>query len=537
MAESAGFDYVIVGGGSAGCVLARRLSEDPACKVLLLEAGGNDDSYLIHIPVGFAKMTTGPLIWGYVSTPQASGNQREIVLPQAKVIGGGGSINAQVFTRGVPKDYDRWESEFGCDGWSFKQIQPYFIKSEDNDRLSEPWHGVGGPLGVSDLVSPHPLTKAFVRACMEFGLPYNGDFNGPSQEGAGVYQTTTRDGKRCSAAVGYLHPVADRPNLPVRTNTLATKLLFDKDRAVGVEYRHGNAPATALASAEVLVTAGAIGSPKLLMLSGIGPAAQLRELGIDVRVDAANVGANLHDHCDIDIVFELKENFSLDKYQKKHWALWAGIQYYFFGTGPVTSNVAEGGAFSFRRDEQKRPDATPDFQFHFLPAAGAEAGVPPVPSGNGCTLNTYQLQPHSRGSVRLQSADPATAPLIDPNYLGEEADLKASIEALRQACAIMQQPSLQQHIKKEHYPAVMPTTDADHEAYVRQHGRTSYHLCGTCAMGGAEDAPLDPKLRVRGVRNLRVIDSSAMPRIVSSNTNAAVIMMAEKGAAMLRAAA
>lgn len=532
MAE--GFDYVIVGGGSAGCVLANRLSESTDARVLLLEAGGEDASWLIHIPVGFAKMTTGPYTWGYTSVAQEHGNNREIVLPQGRVLGGGGSINALVFTRGVPNDYDSWAEDFGCDGWAFENIQKYFLRSEDNDRLSQPWHGVGGPLGVSDIVSPHPLTKAFVRAGQEFGLPYNGDFNGEDQEGVGIYQTTTRDGRRCSAAVGYLKPVRGRSNLTVRTNCMATAITFSGKRATGVEYVDSQGRHQVTASKETIVAAGAIGSPKLLMLSGIGPAKQLKDVGIKVREDAPQVGQNLHDHCDIDIVYELKDAFSLDKYNKWHWAAWAFIQYQLFGSGPITSNVAEGAAFSYDRKGKK--GNTPDFQFHFLPGAGVEAGVPPIPSGNGCTLNTYYLRPKSRGTVKLQSKDPAKAPLIDPNYLAEKEDLDKSVEALLQAYEIMAQPSLARHIAKAHYPSTELKQKKECVDYVRNHGRTSYHHVGTCAMGGGDDSPVDPMLRVRGFEALRVIDSSVMPSIVSSNTNAASIMIAEKGADLVREA-
>ena len=524
------YNYVIIGGGSAGCVLANRLSANKNCKVLLLEAGGEDNHYLIHMPVGFAKMTTGPYTWGYVSEPQKHAADREIVLPQGRVIGGGGSINALVFTRGVPQDYDNWEKKYGCEGWGFEKIKKYFIRSEGNDRLSEPWHGTEGPLGASDIISPHPLTKAFVQACQEFGLPYNGDFNGATQEGAGIYQTTTRNGKRCSAAVGYLKPVRDRSNLTVITGNEVSKLIIENGVAKGVEHVSNGTVQKTFATEEVLLAAGAIGSPKLLMLSGIGPSEHLKEHGIECIVEHEAIGTNLHDHCDIDIVYELREAFSLDKYNKKHWAIWAGIQYYLFNSGPVTSNVVEGGAFSFRRDEQ--PGETPDFQFHFLPAAGAEAGVPPVPSGNGCTLNTYQVRPQSRGTVKLRSNKYQDKPLIDPNYLADPIDLKASVEALKQAREIMKQPSLAKHIKKEHYPGVEPKNDKDCEDYVRNHGRTSYHHCGTVQMGG-EDTPLDPQLRVRGIEKLRVIDSSVMPHIVSSNTNAPTMMIAEKGADMI----
>ncbi|MBF2734835.1 MAG: GMC family oxidoreductase N-terminal domain-containing protein [Betaproteobacteria bacterium AqS2] len=535
MSAEQAFDYVIAGGGTAGCVLANRLSADPACRVLLLEAGGADSHYLIHMPVGFAKMTAGPYTWGYRSVPQRHGNGREILLPQARVLGGGGSINALVFTRGAPSDFDRWEAEHGCTGWSFKDVQPYFLKCEDNDRLSKPWHGVGGPLGVSDLVNPHPLTKAFVRAGQEFGLPYSGDFNGAAQEGVGVYQTTTRGGRRCSAAVAYLRPARKRPNLTVKTGCTVLRLLVANGSAGGVEYvQNGGAPQKARAEAETVVCAGAIGTPRLLMLSGLGPADELKKLGIEVAADLPGVGENLHDHCDIDIVYELRHSNSLDRYNKKHWALWAGLQYVLFNSGPVTSNVAEGAAFSFHRDRPRGPAA--DFQFHFLPGAGAEAGVPPVPSGYGCTLNTYQVQPRSRGTVKLRSADPKEPPLIDPNYLAEAADVEASVEALQQAVAIMGQPSLAAHVKQPHHPPKAPATAAECEAYIRANGRTSYHHCGTCRMGGSDDAPLDPQLRVRGVGRLRVADSSAMPQIISSNTNATTFMIAEKAADLIAAA-
>ncbi|MGI9499256.1 MAG: GMC family oxidoreductase, partial [Geminicoccaceae bacterium] len=328
------YDYVIVGGGSAGCVLAARLTEDPDVRVLLLEAGSEDRDPYIHMPVGFAKMTTGPHIWGYKTTPQRHANDREITLPQARVIGGGSSINAEVFTRGCPEDYDRWAKDEGCPGWSFDEIKPYFLKSEDNDLLAGEHHGQGGPLGVSTL-DAHPLTRCFVQACQQAGIPYTADFNGPDQAGAGVYQTTTRHARRCSTATGYLRPVQSRRNLEVRTDCMIQRILVEGGGATGVTYYQHGQMGEAKAAREVIVTAGAIGSPKLLMLSGIGPAKHLRAHGIDVVRDLEGVGRNLQDHFDVDIVYELNGAHSFDKYNTWQWMLWAGLQYRLFRKGPV----------------------------------------------------------------------------------------------------------------------------------------------------------------------------------------------------------
>lgn len=525
------FHYVIVGGGPAGCVLANRLSADPAHRVLLLEAGPADKHPYIHMPVGFAKLTAGPFEWGYRSVPQRHAAGREIPLAQGHVLGGGSSINAQVFTRGVPEDYDEWAALHGCEGWSFEEIRKYFVRSEDNERLSGPWHGVGGPLGVSDIVTLNPLTKAFVRAGQEYGLPFNGDFNGPCQHGVGPYQTTTRGARRCSAATGYLKPVIGRPNLTVRTGVTVARIVLDGRRAVGVEVLEGSGTARYDAEREVLVTAGAIGSPKLLMLSGIGDPGHLKQVGIEPRVALPGVGRNLHDHCDVDVVYEINGRDSLDRYNRRHWAAWAGTQYMLFKSGPVTSNVAEGGAFTFADKASK----TPDLQFHFLPGSAVEAGIPPVPSGFGCTLNSYFVRPLSRGSVTLASADPRAKPLIDPNYLADDYDLEISVEGVRQSREIMAQPSLSKLLKAEHYPGSRVGKDGLID-YVRTNGRTSYHHVGTCRMGHGDDSVVAPDLRVRGVEGLRVCDSSVMPRIVSSNTNAPTMMIAEKASDLVLAA-
>ena len=522
-------DYIIVGGGAAGCVLAARLSEQPDVSVLLLEAGPRDSNPYIHMPVGFARMTAGPLTWGYMTAPQAQANNREIAYAQGRVIGGGSSINAQVFTRGCPEDYDAWAREFGCDGWSFRDVQPCFLRSEDNDTLSGPWHGNGGPLGVST-PDTQPMTRAFVRACQQLGMPYNPDFNGPRQDGAGAYQTTTRAARRCSTVDGYLRPAQRRPNLEVRVAGLVRRLIIEHGRAVGVEVERDGSRVVHRAVREVIVTAGAIGSPWLLLRSGIGPADELRALGIDVVADLPEVGRNLHDHYGIDLVYELNGPYSLDKYGRLPWMLWAGLEYMLFRRGPVSSTIVEGGAFWYA----DRASPTPDLQFHFLVGAGVEAGVPKIASGSGVTLNSYTVRPRARGTVRLRTADPAVRPIIDPNFLGDPFDLKTSTEGVKISREIFRQPALAALIRKEHFPGDRVSSHADFEAYARQYGRTSYHPVGTCRMGGDAASVVDPQLRVRGIAGLRVCDSSVMPRLVSSNTNAPTIMIAEKASDLIR---
>lgn len=530
--KEAGFDYVIVGGGSAGCVLANRLSENGDARILLLEAGGKDNHPLIHMPVGFAKMTTGPHTWGFATAPQKHANNREIPYAQARVIGGGSSINAEIFTRGHPSDYDRWAKDEGCEGWAFDDVRQYFLRSEGNSKLAGEWHGTDGPLGVSDIPDPQPMTRAFVRSCQEAGIPFNPDFNGATQAGSGFYQTTTRDYRRCSAAVGYLKPVMGRPNLSVETGCLVHRIVFEGMRAVGVDYSKGSQMCRARADSEVLVTSGAIGTPKIMMLSGVGPAGHLNEHGIAVVADVPGVGENLNDHFGIDIVAELNGHYSLDRYNKWYNAALAGLQYMAFKSGPATSNVVEGGAFWY---SGHNTNDVPDLQFHFLAGAGAEAGVPSVPPGtSGITLNSYTVRPKSRGTVRLRSADPSAMPIIDPNFLAEPDDLKCSVEGVRQSVEIFNQPSLQKYVRAIRFPESSVRTQAEFEAYARQYGRTSYHPTCTCKMGTDEMSVVDTQCRVRGLDAIRICDSSIMPSLVGSNTNAPTIMIAEKASDMIR---
>lgn len=528
MAEA--YDYIIVGGGSSGCVLANRLSEDPHCRVLLIEAGGRDSNPYIHMPVGFAKMTTGPLTWGLVTVPQKHANNREIAYAQGRVIGGGSSINAEIYTRGHASDYDRWADEEGAAGWSFRDVQPYFLRAEGNDTLAGEWHNTEGPLGVSNIASPQKMSQVFVQACQQYGMSYNPDFNGPEQAGASIYQTTIRNARRCSAAVAYLRPIKDRKNLTIRTDCQVSRIAIEKGRATGVRYWSNGAEAAIIAEREVLVASGAIGSPKLMMLSGVGPADHLKSLGIEVQADAPGVGQNLTDHYGIDLVYELSGPYSLDKYNKPHWMVWAGLEYLFFKSGPVASNVVEGGAFWYSDKNLSRPD----LQFHFLCGAGVEAGVPTVPSGSGLTLNCYNLRPKSRGSVRLRSATYTDRPLVDPNFLAEPDDLRISVEGVKMSREVMHQPAFTKYMKREHFPGTQVKSQADFEAYARQYGRTSYHPVGTCRMGSDAEAVVDSQLRVRGVEGLRICDSSVMPSLIGSNTNAPTIMIGEKAADLIR---
>ncbi len=524
------YDYIIVGGGSAGCVLAARLSEMPDAKVLLIEAGPKDTDPFIHMPVGFFKMTAGPLTWGYQTAPLAHANNRTAVYPQARVLGGGSSINAEIYTRGCPEDFDGWESELNCKGWGWKTLKPYFIKSEGNSRLGGSEHGVEGPLGVSDLASPNKTSMAFVQGCMDFGMPYNPDFNSGKQEGTGLYQTTTRDGKRCSAAVAYLNPAKKRANLTVRTGLFVNRILIEKGRAVGLEVIDGNRTQRIEAASEVIVTAGAIGSPKLLMLSGIGPAKHLREKDVAVVHDLKGVGQNLHDHFSTDVTWVLNGAHSYDKYKKKHWQVWAGLQYLMFKSGPVASNIVEAGAFWW----SDRKEKTPDLQFHFLAGAGVEEGVGTVPGGNGTTCNSYFMRPRSRGQVTLRSNSPLDAPIIDPNSFADPYDLERHIDAMKITQAIGQTRSMRRFVGHEHFPGAACKSKKDYIDVARASARSSYHPVGTCKMGTDDRAVVDPKMRVHGIDGLRVCDSSTMPRIVSSNTNAPTIAMAERAADLIR---
>jgi choline dehydrogenase-like flavoprotein len=523
------YDYIIVGGGSAGCVLAHRLSEDPSAKVLLIEAGGADRHPLFHMPAGFAKMTKGIGSWGWSTTPQKHLKDRVLRFTQAKVIGGGSSINAQIYTRGVPADYDEWEQHEGAIGWSYQAVLPYFRRAENNERYSNRYHAYGGPLGVSNPVSPLPICEAFFQAGQELGIPFNPDFNGERAEGLGYYQLTQLNARRSSTSVAYLHPIRDRRNLTVALDTQALRVVVKGGRAVGVETltRGGNTPQTMRAEREVIVASGAIGSPKLLLQSGIGPAEHLRSIGIDSVLDLPGVGSNLQDHLDLFVIAECTGHHTYDKYNHPHHAAWAGVQYLLFRKGPVASSLFETGGFWYA----DRSARSPDIQFHLGLGSGIEAGVAKMRYA-GVTLNSAYLRPRSRGTVRLQSADPTAAPLIDPNYWADGEDRRLALAGLRLARQIMRQPALKRFVMQEVLPGPGRVSEEDLFEYACASAKTDHHPVGTCKIGAPSDrmTVVTPDLRVVGLDGLRIADASVMPRLPSSNTNAPTIMVAEKAA-------
>jgi choline dehydrogenase-like flavoprotein len=526
------YDYVIAGGGSAGCVLAARLSECGA-KVLLLEAGYPDTHPYIHVPAGFTRLSGPRVNWGYRTVPQKHLDNRELWYPQGRTLGGGSSINAMIYTRGQAEDYDAWAA-LGNEGWAYRDVLPYFRRAERNQRFADKYHGIEGPLAVSDPISPIEITRTFIKAAQQVGVPFNPDFNGATQGGVGFHQTTTRDGRRGSAAVSYLRPARGRPNLMVRTRTMVTRILFEGTRAIGVEYAADGRTALerALAGVETIVASGAIGSPKLLMISGLGPAGHLREKDIAVVLDLPGVGENLQDHIDCYTAWDCSGPYSYygtDQYLRQAW--WA-LQYALFRNGPATSNIVEAGAF-VRVDPESK---TPDTQLHFLPAYVIDHGLMRL-DGYGVSLYANLLRPRSRGTVRLASADPKQAPLIDPNFLADPYDRKMAVEGIRFARSVMAAPAFRPFIKSEHMPGADKKTDADIEGYCRQWGKTDYHPVGTCKMGVDPLAVVDPELKVRGIERLRVTDSSIMPLEISANTNAPSIMIAEKAADMILASA
>jgi choline dehydrogenase len=523
------FDYVVVGAGSAGCVLADRLTASGRHRVLLLEAGGHDRHIWIHIPLGYGKLfSDGKVNWLYASEPEAELNNRQIIQPRGKVLGGSSSINGLLYIRGQPADFDHWR-QLGNSGWSFEDVLPYFRRAEDQQRGEDPLHGVGGPLAVSDVCEPHALCEAFIAAAQQAGFPRNDDFNGPTQEGAGYFQLTARHGRRCSTAVGYLRQARRRPNLAVVSNALASRILFSGRRAIGVEYRCGDTTRIAYANAEVIVAGGTFNSPQLLQLSGLGPAALLQSFGINVIADMPGVGAELQDHLQVRIQYRCTEPITMNDviHSWKHRAA-AGLRYALFRKGLLAIGAGYAGGF-FRTSALA---ATPDVQVHFIIFSADTAGAA-LHSFPGFIASVCQLRPESRGFVRIKSADPSTPPAIQPRYLSTPTDRDTVVAGLKLLRRIMSQPAMRRYIAEERAPDPRCTSDAELLAFARAAGTTVFHPTSTCRMGSDSTAVVDERLRVHGIERLRIVDGSIMPTVVSGNTNAAIVMIAEKGADMI----
>jgi choline dehydrogenase len=529
MGELGTFDYIIVGSGSAGCVLANRLSASGEHRVLLLEAGGRDRNPWIHVPLGYAKLFTNAKVnWLYKSEPEPELGGRVIVQPRGKVLGGSSSINGLVYIRGQREDFDTWR-QLGNVGWSYDDVLPLFRRAEDQERGGNEYHGVGGPLSVSDQRDTHELCDAFIEAAEQVGIPRNPDFNGAAQEGAGYFQLTSRRGFRCSAAVGYLRPARRRHNLTVVTDALATRVLLDGRRATGVELRRGGEALQAHAAREVIVSGGSINSPQLLQLSGLGPADLLRSHGIDVVADVPGIGADLQDHMQVRMIWKCTRPITLnDDVASIVRRVGIGMRYALWRRGPLTISAGYAGAF-FRTDTRL---ATPDIQVHFLNFSTTKMGDKLHPF-SAFTASVCQLRPESRGSIRIRSADPAAPPEIRLNYLTTETDRRTNIEGLKILRGIMQAPAMQPYVAEEYDPGPACVTDEDWLNHCRARASTIYHPVSTCRMGPDERAVVDQRLRFKGIGGLRVIDGSIMPTLVSGNTNAAIIMIAEKGADMI----
>jgi choline dehydrogenase len=531
------FDYIVVGAGSAGCVLAARLSEDRATRVLLLEAGPADRSLWIHLPIGYGKtMWSDKYNWRFNTDPDPNMNGRRIYWPRGKTLGGSSSINGLIYIRGQREDYDHWAA-LGNTGWGYDDVLPYFVKSEGNQRGAIPLHGGDGPLKVSDIGAKHELIEAFIGGARQTGVPRTDDFNGATQEGAGYYQLTTHLGWRCSTAKAYIDPARGRPNLRIETEAFAAGLIMEGTRAVGVRYRQGGVMKEARCTAEVLLCAGSIQSPQLLQLSGIGPRALLEKHGVPVVVDAPGVGENLQDHLQIRLSYECTKPITTnDQLNSIAGQMKIGLQWLLFRSGPLAIGINQGGCFMRAlKDADGRPEAaTPDIQFHVATLSADMAGGKVHPY-SGFTMSICQLRPESRGHLRIRSTDPFEPPEMQPNYLSTELDRRTAVAGMKAARAIAASAAMKPYVKREVKPGPDATNDADLLEFCRNNGATIFHPTGTCRMGSDPLAVVDARLRVIGTTGLRVVDCSVMPTLVSGNTNAPAVMVAEKAADMIRA--
>jgi choline dehydrogenase len=525
------YTYVIIGAGAAGCVLANRLSADPGNKVLLLEAGARDRSPLLKIPAGFSKLMGTSVNWMYDTAPQKHMKNRSMFLPQGKVLGGSTSINAMLYVRGNKLDYDEW-ADLGCTGWSYDDVLPYFKVHERNERLADEFHGIDGELNVADQVQSNPTTRAFMRAAQEVGIPRTDDPNGASQEGVFFHQVTQRNARRESASTAFLHPVLGRSNLTLLTGAEVTRIRVEDGRATGVEYTHKGTQQFAGADSEVVLAAGAINSPRLLMLSGIGAGDELSAVGVKPVHELPGVGKNLRDQLEVYITRKAAQPVTYDGQDRWDRAMRHAIQYGLFRTGAATATITEGGAFVNSSDDVR----SPDLQLHFLPAYvvwkdGARTAE--AANGHGVTLLACNVRPTSSGAVTLTSADPKVSPVVDPNYLADERDMEISVAGFKLIRKVFDAPAFREILAEEQLPGPSVQTDEEIRDFIRTWAKTDYHPVGSCKMGVDDLAVVDPELKVHGLAGLRVVDSSIMPTIISGNTQAPSMMIGEKGAALI----